>query len=129
MIQIGNNIKRIRELKNLTRNYVAENVGLSLKTYSNIENDMSSPDVKTLEKIAESMQVSVFKLFNFDDKVILNNNSKHVENFANTVTHNGSSEKERELYEKNITSLKEENTFLKEQNKLLLSLIPKPNSK
>jgi hypothetical protein len=48
------------------------------------------------------MQISVFKLFNFDDKVILNNHGKHVENFANTVTHNGLPEKERELYEKLI---------------------------
>ncbi|MDI9339793.1 MAG: helix-turn-helix transcriptional regulator [Sediminibacterium sp.] len=99
MVNIGSNIKRIREFKNLSRSFIADNIGVSLKTYSNIENDVSSPDIRTLERIAESMQVSLFRLFNFDDNVILNNNGSHVETFANHITHHGSSEKERALYE------------------------------
>lgn len=100
MIKIGNNIKKLRELKNISRQHVADNVGVSLKTYSNIENDITSPDVNLLEKIADTIEVSVYKLFNFNEKVILNNHGKHVVNFGNSFNQYGNFDKERELYEK-----------------------------
>jgi transcriptional regulator with XRE-family HTH domain len=100
MLKIGYNIKKLRELKNISRQYVADNVGLSLKTYANIENDVTSPDIKIVEKIAETIDVSVYKLFNFDEKVILNNNGKHVENFGTNFNQYGLAENERNLFEK-----------------------------
>lgn len=127
MFKIGTNLKKMRELKSLSRQYVADNVGLSLKTYSSIENDIVSPDVKTLEKLAETFNVSLVKFFDFDDKIILNNYGKHVDQFY--VNQYGMDKAEKELYEKNIASLKEENDYLKEQNKQLLSIIAKPSSK
>jgi transcriptional regulator with XRE-family HTH domain len=128
MFKIGTNLKKMRELKSLSRQYVADNVGLSLKTYSSIENDIVSPDVKTLEKLAETFNVSLVKFFDFDDKIILNNYGKHVDNLYNYVNQSGMDKAEKELYEKNIASLKEENDYLKEQNKPFLSLITKPKT-
>lgn len=110
MIKIGNNIKKLRELKNLSRQHIADNVGLSLKTYSNIENDLTSPDLKTLEAIAEVIEVSFYKLFNFDEKIILNNHGKHVENFGGHFNQYGLTDNERHLYERII---KEKDAIIK----------------
>lgn len=110
MIKIGNNIKKLRELKNLSRQHIADNVGLSLKTYSNIENDLTSPDLKTLEAIADIIEVSFYKLFNFDEKIILNNHGKHVENFGSHFNQYGLTDNERHLYERII---KEKDAIIK----------------
>ncbi len=37
MLQVGQNIRRIREYKNLTQEWVAEKSGLSVSTYGSIE--------------------------------------------------------------------------------------------
>lgn len=127
MLKIGQNIKKLRELKNLSRKYIADNVGVSLKTYSNIENDLTSPDVLTIEKIAEILEISISKIFNFDEKVILNNNGQHVENFSNSINQYGV--KELQLIEKLISEKNELIAFLNKQitikDEQINNLIPK----
>jgi transcriptional regulator with XRE-family HTH domain len=117
-MNIGTNIKKLRELKGFSRQHVADTIGVSLKTYGNIENELTSPDVKTLESIAEAIEVSIYKLFNFDEKVILNNHGKHVENFGNSFNQYGMSEEQRELFEKLIL---EKDLRLKQYEEIILA--------
>lgn len=119
MMKIGTNIKKVRELKNISRQFVADNLGISLKTYANIENDITSPDITTLEKIAEVVEVSIYKLFNFDEKIILNNHGKHVENFGNSFNQYGLAEQQRDLFNKLIESKDSQIQQLKETIDLL----------
>ncbi len=107
-MKIGTNVKKIRELKNISRQFLADNVGISLKTYSNIENNLTSPDIDTLEKIAETVNVSLYKLLNFDEKIVLNNHGKHVENFGNNFHRYGISDQEKDLYNSLLSSKDEQ---------------------
>jgi len=56
---IGDNIKKIREMKNLGVNELARNADMNASYLSAIEqNKKTNPSVKTLEKIAKALDVS-----------------------------------------------------------------------
>lgn len=60
------NIKRIRELKNLTREYVADELKMSTSGYGKIERGEVDLTVSKLKKIAEVLDVSIEFIFRFD---------------------------------------------------------------
>jgi transcriptional regulator with XRE-family HTH domain len=60
---ISDNIKRLRELKNLSQKEVALSVGIPQGQYSRIENGKVEPTISTLEKFAKMFQVSISELF------------------------------------------------------------------
>jgi len=60
------NIKKIRELKNLTRDYVADELKMSTSGYGKIERGEVDLTVSKLEKIAEVLDVSIEFIFRFD---------------------------------------------------------------
>ena len=118
MIKIGSNIKKLRELKGFSRQYIADNIGMSLKTYGNIENEITSPDINTLEKIASTIEVSIYKIFNFDEKIILNNHGKHVENFGSSFHQYAANGDLKIMYEKLLT---EKDMRIKQYEELLMA--------
>lgn len=61
-LSIGANLKRIRINKGITQKELAEKVGLVYSSYSNYENGNRIPSKKTLEKIAEVLNVDIFEL-------------------------------------------------------------------
>ncbi|MEO5569522.1 MAG: helix-turn-helix transcriptional regulator [Bacteroidia bacterium] len=65
---IGNNIKRIRELKNLSQEYVANNLGISQSAYSRRELGMVKTDADMLKDIAEILEVTVDDVIHFHEK-------------------------------------------------------------
>ncbi len=133
MLKIGSNIKKLRELKGISRQYIADNVGMSLKTYGNIENDVTSPDIKTLEKIADAIEVSIYKIFNFDEKVILTNHGKHVENFSNNFHQYNTNNEQKDMFEKLLAEkdlrIKQFEELLVAKNTLIESLTKLKSSK
>jgi transcriptional regulator with XRE-family HTH domain len=74
-MNIGNNIKQFRELKNFTQEYVAEEIDVSQSTYSRIENGTAPIKIDILQRIAEVLEVdlssliSTTNIFNFKDAV------------------------------------------------------------
>lgn len=62
-VGLGRRIKRIRESKNFTQEYLAELVGIEQATLSNIERGKSYPTVDTLQKIADSLSVEPYILY------------------------------------------------------------------
>lgn len=70
MIKIGTNLRNIRELKFLTRRFVSDQLQISLRTYSKIENNLLSPSLDTLEKSAKIFKVTVNTLIFFHEKEI-----------------------------------------------------------
>ena len=66
-VGLGKKIKRIRESKNYTQEYLAELVGIEQATLSNIERGKSYPTVDTLQKIADSLCVEPYILYKFED--------------------------------------------------------------
>jgi len=61
-MDIGNNIKNIRELRNFTQEYVASEIGLSQPQYAKIENGIVIPKVDRLQRIADVLEVNLSTL-------------------------------------------------------------------
>ncbi len=66
------NIRKIRELKNLTREYVAEELKMSMSGYGKIERGEVDLTVTKLTEIAKVLDVSIEFIFKFDVSVFFN---------------------------------------------------------
>lgn len=69
MSKLKNNFgKRVAELRDetgISQNVLAEKVGVTVETISNIERGVHGPRFDNLEKIAKALSVSVKDLFDF----------------------------------------------------------------
>jgi transcriptional regulator with XRE-family HTH domain len=63
------NIRKIRELKNLTREYVAEELKMSMSGYGKIERGEVDLTVSKFIEIAKVLDVSTEFIFKFDVSV------------------------------------------------------------
>ncbi len=75
---IGRNISRIRELRQMKQEALAQAIGVSQQTISTIENS-ESVDEEKLQQIAEALGVSVEGLKQFNEEAFFNiiNNTYH----------------------------------------------------
>lgn len=71
-MNISENIKKFRELADITRKEMASHLELSLSAYSKIERGETDLTVSKLEKIAKILNVDLAKLLNFDASQIFN---------------------------------------------------------
>jgi transcriptional regulator with XRE-family HTH domain len=69
---IGSKIKHLRELRNLTQSYVAEQLSLSLSGYSKIESGQTDVSFSKIQQIAEILKTDLSTILNFDPKNIFN---------------------------------------------------------
>lgn len=72
MKEITENIKRFRELKNYTRENMADKLEMSLSGYSKLERGDVELTITKLYKIAEILEVDISQIFNFDASKIFN---------------------------------------------------------
>jgi transcriptional regulator with XRE-family HTH domain len=101
-MELGKSIRKIREYKNLTQEYVASEIGVSRKWYSQLENDGQEIKQERLEKIAKVLDVSIEDIVNFNSKQFLQST------FKDNSTNNGvvfsikedNFEQQKSLYEK-----------------------------
>lgn len=61
----GRRLRQLRLQRNLTQERLAEDAGVSVDLISNIERGVNAPSFETMEKLAESLRVSVKDLFLF----------------------------------------------------------------
>lgn len=61
--QVGLNIKRIRELRSYSQDFVARLVGMDRTHWQRIESNQLEPRIETLSKIADVLQVPLHVLF------------------------------------------------------------------
>ena len=62
MESFGNRLAEIRKQHNLTQNDIAEKLDISPQAVSKWENDLTSPDIDTLIKLAEIFNISIDEL-------------------------------------------------------------------
>ena len=74
------NIKKFRELKNLTRDELADKLEMSVSGYSKLERGEVDITLTKLYRIAEILEVSVSQILNFDVSQIFNVNNNQVVN-------------------------------------------------
>ena len=71
MNNIGEKIKKIRELRNFSRRYVACELMISTNTYGKIERNEMDITLKRLGQIADVLKVGVSTIIDFDENQIL----------------------------------------------------------
>ncbi len=77
-IKIGDNIKKFRELKNITREKMAADLQMSLSGYSKIERDEIDLSITRLQQIAQIIGVDISQILNFDSSQIFNVSNTHL---------------------------------------------------
>ena len=103
-------IKQIRELKNFTQEYVAQQLGLSTRAYSKIETGETQLTINRLNEISAILEVQPMEVLEFDDKKVFNfYNSSDINNVKNM----NMPEKLIQQYEETIQALKEQIAVLK----------------
>jgi transcriptional regulator with XRE-family HTH domain len=109
-MKLGEKIKKLRELKNFTQQYLADELHLSLSGYGKIERDQTELTIGRLLKICEILEVEIYALINFNGKDIFNNHKTNKEQ----KLENNSNESMLDATYQLINKYKEENQYLKE---------------
>ena len=119
---IGRKIARIRELRGMKQETLAEELGISQQSVSHIEQSESLDDAK-LEDIANALGVSKEGIENFSEEAILNiiGNTYHVDN-SSAVNYGctinplekliEAYEENKKLYERLVQAEKDKVTYL-----------------
>lgn len=110
-MQTGEKIRRLRKQKNYTQSDMAEQLNITQRAYSKIENNEVQLKIDRLEEIARLLNVSAKDL-------LPDLPNQHFEQVSYSQIGNGkfihqASDKERELYEKIIARQQEEINYLK----------------
>ncbi len=103
-------IKQIRELKNLTQDYVASQLQLTTRAYSKIESGETQLTINRLNEISSILGIEPIELLGFDDKQVFNN-CKQEGNIG--INHINIPDKLIQQYEKTIQVLEDEVLLLK----------------
>lgn len=112
-MSVGTKIKRVRELKNMKQETLAEKLGMTAGGYGKIERDETDVPYSRLAQIAENLGMKTEELIAFDETKEL-----HITNYSiNTIeTQNFYAGKvtdpERDLYQKTIKLLEEKIALL-----------------
>ena len=67
MEKIGEKIRKIREIRNLSRKHVACELMISHTTYGKIERDEIDITIKRLDQISKVLEVSIIAILDFDE--------------------------------------------------------------
>jgi transcriptional regulator with XRE-family HTH domain len=103
-------IKQIRELKNVSQEYVANQLGLSIRAYSKIETGETQLTINRLNEISKALGVDPIEVLGFDDKQVFNNCKQY--GYIG-INHINLPEKLIQQYEKTIAVLEDEVKLLK----------------
>lgn len=64
----GQNIRKIRRDRDLTQEYMAFEMGISQKAYSDLENSKVKINLETLDKISEILEIKPSDICSISDK-------------------------------------------------------------
>jgi transcriptional regulator with XRE-family HTH domain len=111
-MEIGTKIKQIRELKGLSQENIAKELGLTVTGYGKIERNEISLNSEILLRISEFLDVKLENLIGFDKNVAFNNFNNTVEQQIGT---NNFPAELKQLYEDKIKLLEEKIKLLEEK--------------
>jgi transcriptional regulator with XRE-family HTH domain len=111
-LKIGHKIKKLRELKNLTQEHMAQSIGITQGAYSRMELGETEITYSKLEKISEQLGMKPEEVIAFNESMVFNIMHNQTGNGL-VINNNQISETEKNMYEQQINLLKEENAYLK----------------
>lgn len=106
-MEIGQKIKKIRELKNFTQEHMAQRLNISQPTYSRYEKEDGDLTITVLRSISEVLEVRIEDLLSFDEKNIFNNYGTANQTYLSVQNLYSMSNYERELFMKTIKLLED----------------------
>ena len=110
---VGQKIRKLRELRNYTQEYMATQLDLSQKAYCNIETNQTKVSVERLAEIAKILAVDVISLMMFDEQQALKNVVyNNGDGYSDFLINNGDT-KENELLREMIRKQDVEISFLR----------------
>lgn len=121
-MHIGQKIKKLRELKNLTQEYMAEQLGMkNQSSYSKLESGETDIPYSRLEQISNLLGLNPEDVIVFNEHIVFNvmNNKK-----GNGLVINQISKNEKRLYDECIDALKRENKYLRSMLKKQINKKP-----
>jgi len=118
-MKVGNKIKGLRIEKGFSTDLMAEKLGISEQTYRKYESDKNSPDLNSLEKIAQTLDKNFLDLL--PENILFTNNDQKggLAVAQNLGTINQLSEKLIEQYDKR---LEEKDAIIKELKETIVAL-------
>jgi transcriptional regulator with XRE-family HTH domain len=132
-MNVGENIKKLRELKNYTQEYMAKALNISPTTYGDIERNKSELTINRVVEIAKVLEVNYLQILEFNPNQIFNfHNSSTANGFYGTVHQNKIDEATHELIaelKSSIHGLRKENDDLRIENKQLREVFLKQMAK
>jgi transcriptional regulator with XRE-family HTH domain len=127
-MKIGQKIRKIREMKGISQEYLATQLNISPQAYGKLEREETKLDFDRLEVIAKLMEIEPLDIVNFDESHVFNNTfNNHAEHQKNFILHNN--EQVNPILEKTFQLLQEEIQQLRATNQLLMQFFEKANSK
>ncbi|TAF99140.1 MAG: XRE family transcriptional regulator [Cytophagia bacterium] len=112
-IKIGKNIRKVRELRCLTQEELADKLGLSQNAYSKLERDETEMTLNKLLKIAELLNVNFLDLIGFDENKLFFNQSSHDNSNGVILNQINESSFLKEQYESRIVDMQKEINYLR----------------
>jgi transcriptional regulator with XRE-family HTH domain len=88
--RLGYNIRKIREIKNISQDFMAKYLNISQAAYSRLENGITKIDDNKLARVAAALSVETEAIRNFNEQLVLNVSAPAT----------GLPEKIKEVYEK-----------------------------
>jgi transcriptional regulator with XRE-family HTH domain len=119
-MKIGEKIRKIREMKGLSQEYLARQLNITPQAFGKIEREETSLDFKRLEDIAKLLGVNPLDIVNFDETHIFNNTFNNHASVYNQATYPSTP-----MFEKTLHLLLEEVSTLRKTNELLLKFLEK----
>ncbi len=114
-MNVGYKIKQLRELRNYTQSYVAEQLNISVSGYGKIERNETDISLNRLMQISKILETDFNTILNFDKQNIFNLQHNNV---ANAIVQN------QQILDKPIDErlkqLEKDNIILKESLNALL---------
>jgi len=110
---IGQKIKKLRELKNLTQDYMANQLGLTQSAYSKMENGEVDIPYSRIEDIAKIFTIKPEDIITFNENTIFNLYNNQNANANGFVVNHNHYDAERKLYEEQHAADKEQIEYLK----------------
>ena len=111
-LNIGNKIKKLRELKNLTQEHMASVIGVTQSAYSRLELGETDITYSKLARIAGELGMKPEDVIAFNESMVFNVMHNQTGNGL-IIQNNTLVNEERDLYKLQIETLKEEVAYLK----------------
>jgi len=85
MNNIGLNIRKLREKKGFSQDFIAGKLGINQSTYGKLERDMSNITLGKLYKISEVLEEDITTLLDIGKKNIFNNQTNQGNGYVETI--------------------------------------------